>query len=757
MYRVKTKVLGSRPRSRNPALLIASTITVAAAGNLSDRSVHCQRETDIQEQAEQLKEHVQDFTDNVLEMADSPYDSQSSATLSATPSSSSGRGRGHGSSYFSSMGPRTSDPRSHQHHGWGARDSVGDQTSDHRENYYGEPEGKLDKFRGPYVEEPLIPALFYITVAGLTGSIIARKSNVAFRFLSPVALALGASAYCIPRTTNNVIHGVRTFDYQEWSRELQHKYDHAKKSLVDTTHGLASAAGSVAHGAKDAAHGLSEKTHGLSDKTQKALKGAKDKTVEAAHDFKEKGNEVVNEVKHKAMDLGHELENKKDQVKDKVVDKTDLAKDWWNSETKRAEKAAQDLKRSAHDIGEDARDWARGAKEDTQDWFRGKQRYHGRTHGFDPDDRFKSKAQQGWESTWDDLQDRGRDWRRQVENLKDSSQDWAQDRSRELRGQFEEMKGGGQEWTRDRRRDAQRFDHEAESHWYQAREEAKRIGREARDFSEHQFSDAKRNIRNGVEDLQDRGRQQARKFERDFEDARSRSRSADRETGGAVGTARGLDAAGWGYGRPREDYGGRRSRLEERDEYSGRSRGVGGDRFDYTPRRSVTEAAKEGKHWWHREATGFPYERDDDNNNFSNSTDRSASSSWWKTGTSVPKDDVRDRFEHAKDQFQRGADHLKDSVEDKAVHGRAWFADKSNELKGSFEQGKHRTENELHSKLARPYGAGYRDEQGRDFYGGLGPGGGHNHASFFSDDNWFHYDHGEDNRSFGGRARERGL
>ncbi|KAF9563543.1 hypothetical protein EC968_004815 [Mortierella alpina] len=739
MYNVKPQALAAARRARNPTLLVASTVAAVASGAAFSRPVHCQHESAIQAKAEDLKEHVQEFTDHVLEMAESPYDSKSSLSAPPTSSSSqgpassytSGRDRGHGSRFFS-LGQRSGGE---QHHS---------QEANSHQHYFGAPRDKMSKFRGAYVEEPLIPALFYVAVAGLTGSIIARKSNIVFRFLSPVALAMGASAYCIPKTTNNVIYGLRTFDYQAWSSEWQNKYHHAKQSVVDTTHGLTAAAGSVAHGAKDVAHDLSDKTHELTDKTQKVLKDVKEKTVEAAHDIKDKGTEVVNEVKHKSKDMGHQLEHTKDQLKNKVEDKAGDAKHWWEAETKKAERTAKDF--ASNLKPDEARKWASRAKDDTQDWFREKQQRARRMDGDDVErgfDRFKNKARQSWDSARDEIQDRGREWRREGESMKDHARDWAQDRSRDMRGRFEDWKERGQDWANDRGQEGREMGREAGRHWDDFRQEARRQGQEARDFSEDRYRDAKRDIRNRAEDMQDHGRRQARKFEREFNDMRSRSRSSDR-TGAAAGGLGG----GWGFGRPGEDDGGRRGRFDEREEYAGR-RGYSGDRFDHGPRRSVTEAAKEGKSWWHKNASD-PYEYYDNSN-------RSGASSWWKAGSSATKDDVRDQFEHAKHQAQRGADRFKDSVEDRAEAGRSWFADKTNEMKHKFEHGKHQAEQELHSKFARPHGAAYRDEQGRDYYGRMGRGMGHNHASIYSQDNWFHYDHGEDNRASRGRARERGM
>lgn len=199
-----------------PALLVASTVAVVASGAAFNRPVQCQlvskalsfgimphfmhenflcfsfhaiharivvffllfwlasalsyavQDSAIQAKAEDLKDHVQEFTEHVLEMAESPYDNKSatpSFSSAMSASFASGQDRGHGTGFFSSVGQHSD---AEQHHSHGAST---------RQHHFGAPRDKMNKFRGAYVEEPLIPALFYVAVAGLTGSIIARKSK----------------------------------------------------------------------------------------------------------------------------------------------------------------------------------------------------------------------------------------------------------------------------------------------------------------------------------------------------------------------------------------------------------------------------------------------------------------------------------------------------------------------------------------------------------------------------------------------------
>ncbi|KAF9916356.1 hypothetical protein BX616_003988 [Lobosporangium transversale] len=716
MYRVKLQSLAASQRSRNNSLLVASTAAIAAAGSLATKTSYCQHDPSVQAEAEHLKEHVQGFADHVLEMADSPPSSSSS------PRSGKNHGRGE-STFFSSNDYRADQP-------------------------HPQFSGRMERFRGAYVEEPLVPALIYVTIAGMTGSFIARKT-------------LGAAAYCIPKTTNNVINGLRTYDYSQMSREWQHKYLHAKQSVVDTTHGLTAAADSVIHGAKDAAHEVSDKTAELTDKTSKTLNSAKEKSVELAHDLRDKTEEVAEDVKSrsknvakdiksKSKDIASQLGDAKDKVQDQVEDKAHQAKDWWQSEKKAAEKSAKDMKRTMREQGRNTREWFdEKTHELNNNTDKGEME-----HGFD---RLKDKARQGWENARDEAQDA---WNRGTshgqyngERWKDQTRDWVRDRSRDMHDRFEDMKDRSDDWAQDHRHDWRKMGRDAEDRFDQARHDLKRRGREFRESSEDYLHDAKRDVYNKGEDMWDRGRHQLHRAKRDVDDARSRWGPDDDRVPG-----RSSAAARWG---PFEDHGGHRDHHDEKEEYAGRGYRYQPryDQFD-TQRPSVTEAAKEGKHWWQPKSPADPYEYYDDNrqSTFSHpSRSSSSSASSWREAGSNSSDQAKEQLNQAKQYAEHGMGHLKDAVGEKAQYSRSWLSDKADELKDRFEQGKDRFENELNGKFAHEPTKGYNyyhDRQGRDFGGQYRH---HNHASIYSNDNWFHYDHGENNRASAGRYRERGM
>ncbi|KAI9498845.1 apolipo protein O-domain-containing protein [Zychaea mexicana] len=53
-------------------------------------------------------------------------------------------------------------------------------------------------------DEEILPNALYIGVAALAGTILARNRNIVIRFATSTALAVGASHYLLPKTTQNV-------------------------------------------------------------------------------------------------------------------------------------------------------------------------------------------------------------------------------------------------------------------------------------------------------------------------------------------------------------------------------------------------------------------------------------------------------------------------------------------------------------------------------------------------------------------------
>ncbi|KAI8376122.1 apolipo protein O-domain-containing protein [Radiomyces spectabilis] len=77
-------------------------------------------------------------------------------------------------------------------------------------------------------DEELWPNVLFVGVAGLAGTIIARRRNFVLRFLTSAALAAGTSYYLFPKTTHNVCFQLE---------KLESKYpplQSAHKSVKDT-------------------------------------------------------------------------------------------------------------------------------------------------------------------------------------------------------------------------------------------------------------------------------------------------------------------------------------------------------------------------------------------------------------------------------------------------------------------------------------------------------------------------------------------
>ncbi|KAF9370421.1 hypothetical protein CPB97_002751, partial [Podila verticillata] len=57
-------------------------------------------------------------------------------------------------------------------------------------------------------EDELLPGLFYVALAGLSGSLVARQRNILIRMFSPLAFATAAGAYFLPHSTHSIIDSI---------------------------------------------------------------------------------------------------------------------------------------------------------------------------------------------------------------------------------------------------------------------------------------------------------------------------------------------------------------------------------------------------------------------------------------------------------------------------------------------------------------------------------------------------------------------
>lgn len=84
--------------------------------------------------------------------------------------------------------------------------------------------------------EDLLPGSIYILVAGLSGSVIARRHNFVVRALLPVALGVGAFGYFLPETFRNT--RALVWSWEQKSPRLADAHTSVEKSTEDLVNGI---------------------------------------------------------------------------------------------------------------------------------------------------------------------------------------------------------------------------------------------------------------------------------------------------------------------------------------------------------------------------------------------------------------------------------------------------------------------------------------------------------------------------------------
>ncbi|TIB89207.1 hypothetical protein E3Q10_03342 [Wallemia mellicola] len=85
--------------------------------------------------------------------------------------------------------------------------------------------------------EQFSPNIFYIAVAGLGGSILARNSNFLFRLSLPPTIALATSYQLLPQSTNNVFSKIGSLEQSNFPELHQQRLElrnSINSSLQDT-------------------------------------------------------------------------------------------------------------------------------------------------------------------------------------------------------------------------------------------------------------------------------------------------------------------------------------------------------------------------------------------------------------------------------------------------------------------------------------------------------------------------------------------
>ncbi|KAG0226242.1 hypothetical protein BGW41_004239 [Actinomortierella wolfii] len=599
-------------------------------------------------------------------------------------------------------------------------------------------------------EEELVPAVLYIAGAGLIGSFLARKRNFVVRFVSPIALALGAAAYTVPKTTNNIIEGLKHYDYRLIGQEAEHKAQHVRESVVSAKNavvGIAEGTASTVLGgfftaetkAKEAVHDLEGQAHKLTDKAHHALEDIKDKSEDVAKNLLAKGEEAAAKAQTRIEALQGDAEASIRMAKDRIKSNAEDIKN-------KLPKDAESFKRSAQEAGREAKDWVK-------------------SHTLDSDDIGKAEEH---------LKRTGHEVRDGVERGLDRFRDRAHEGYRHSRRFMDDARDNADEALHRARHDFHR-------RWADARDKAEDWADQGRDRFAETERDWRRRAREGKDYVDDKLREGQQLFRDEYDRF---SRSGPRfGTHGGWGRTDGYDQRSYG------GYPGRDSYVDDRAPSPSSHY-----RSEYEPRRSVSEMAREEgwQSWARAKNAADPYESYDR----ASSSASSSSRPWWNTHSRSTSDYDRSRpleesFQETKDAIKKNVDAFKSDVDSKMEEGRRWWHARTKD----FEQGVEKAEEygrklwdgaeKYDRRIDGRFREGFED-QGRDigvdgigiasnFHGkgdydhyyrhsgqpnGLhhpgSPNGLHRpssinglhqpvhdhpvHGHFFSDDNWFHYE-----------------
>lgn len=105
--------------------------------------------------------------------------------------------------------------------------------------------------------EQFSPNIFYIAVAGLGGSILARNSNILFRLSLPPTIALATSYQLLPQSTNNAFSKIGSLEQSnfpelhqqrlELRNSINNSLQDTKNNFRDLTDGFNSTVNKGAH------------------------------------------------------------------------------------------------------------------------------------------------------------------------------------------------------------------------------------------------------------------------------------------------------------------------------------------------------------------------------------------------------------------------------------------------------------------------------------------------------------------------------
>ena len=159
-------------------------------------------------------------------------------------------------------------------------------------------------------EEQLTPAILYIGVATLTGSVLARGRSLPIRFLLPPTLLVASSHHFLPKTTTNVSDYFGSLE-DEYLPTLAQKHSVANAHTAMTWERIKDAASS---GRASVEGGLSTVVDQIQTitglKLRDALSGARAQATQAARAAQSTAAQAAQSAEKKVEDAAHTVVQK---------------------------------------------------------------------------------------------------------------------------------------------------------------------------------------------------------------------------------------------------------------------------------------------------------------------------------------------------------------------------------------------------------------------------------------------------------------
>ncbi|KAF9371602.1 hypothetical protein CPC16_002966, partial [Podila verticillata] len=218
-------------------------------------------------------------------------------------------------------------------------------------------------------EDELLPGLFYVALAGLSGSLVARQRNILIRMFSPLAFATAAGAYFLPHTTHSIIDsigGPMTSTYPTRPSGFGHHGPMSRASYLSTPSSSSSQDNSpeLASRTREAWHGESRAGQ-ASDAVRQDAHRAQQWVDGKVHEAGDSIDDIRGEASRLQKSASGWFQLHKDEVEDEVEGKVKEVKDRWSTTSSKVEDAAEKAKDNAVHVAEQTKDKAQGASA----WF----------------------------------------------------------------------------------------------------------------------------------------------------------------------------------------------------------------------------------------------------------------------------------------------------------------------------------------------------------------------------------------------------